>query len=202
MSGISENPITVDGIADVVNAATPASQALVLSRNSRSPQGLRKYLYSALVGSVAILTTLYQTGTGLSLFGPRFEATDYAGRTKHVLSTTPLIDGHNDLPYILRQELKNRIYDPRFDFRGHLLSHTDLSKIRTGQLGGQFWSVYIECAAEGVPQLEEPTVSFFFAFLCKDRPTITPTETKAWTWCVPNTPRKCKAVWPFNSNAY
>lgn len=157
MSGISEHPATginVDGIANINPA--PASQALVL-RNSR-PQGLRKYLYSCLVGSVAIFTALYQTSSGLSLFGPRFEATDYAGRTKNVLSTTPLIDGHNDLPYILRQELKNRIYDPRFDFRGHLLSHTDLSKIRTGQLGGQFWSVYMECAAEGVPQLEEPTV--------------------------------------------
>ncbi len=33
------------------------------------------------------------------------------------MRTTPLIDGHNDLPYLLRVELKNRIYDPeKFNF--------------------------------------------------------------------------------------
>lgn len=36
---------------------------------------------------------------------------DYEGRVKHILDTTPLIDGHNDLPYLLRIELQNKIYD-------------------------------------------------------------------------------------------
>lgn len=76
-----------------------------------------------------------------------------------MLSTTPLIDGHNDLPYLIRQELKYKINGPRFDFQA-LLSHTDINKMRAGQLGGQFWSVYMECTEEGVPQLEDPTVSF------------------------------------------
>lgn len=43
---------------------------------------------------------------------------DYAARTEMVLRTTPLIDGHNDLPFLLRLELHNQIYDNKsFPFR-------------------------------------------------------------------------------------
>lgn len=43
---------------------------------------------------------------------------DYAARTELVLRTTPLIDGHNDLPFLLRLELHNQIYDNKsFPFR-------------------------------------------------------------------------------------
>ena len=46
------------------------------------------------------------------------DPTNYALRTERLLSTTPLIDGHNDLPYLLRIELQNRIYgDDKFKFR-------------------------------------------------------------------------------------
>lgn len=46
------------------------------------------------------------------------DPTDYALRTERILSTTPLIDGHNDLPYLLRVELQNKIYDNKtFSFR-------------------------------------------------------------------------------------
>lgn len=37
--------------------------------------------------------------------------TDNEKRVDKILRTTPLIDGHNDLPYLLRIELKNKIYD-------------------------------------------------------------------------------------------
>lgn len=43
---------------------------------------------------------------------------DYAARTEQILRTTPLIDGHNDLPFLLRLELHNQIYDNKtFPFR-------------------------------------------------------------------------------------
>lgn len=46
------------------------------------------------------------------------DPTDYALRTERILRTTPLIDGHNDLPYLLRVELQNKIYDNKtFSFR-------------------------------------------------------------------------------------
>lgn len=43
---------------------------------------------------------------------------DYAARTDRILGTTPLIDGHNDLPFLLRLELHNQIYNEKtFPFR-------------------------------------------------------------------------------------
>jgi hypothetical protein len=96
---------------------------------------------------------------------------DYVERTKHVMSTTPLIDGHNDMPYLIRIELKNHIYDKRFTFREGLLSPTDLKKLRIGGVGGQFWSAFIPCIDDVTDNFNTPTVNIYlplaFAF-CKD----------------------------------
>ncbi len=64
-----------------------------------------------------------------------------------VLATTPLIDGHNDLPWQIRLD-----EDYPMDVRGYGLEdrpqgHTDLPRLREGRLGGQFWSVYVPVAA-------------------------------------------------------
>ncbi|KFZ07880.1 hypothetical protein V502_09676 [Pseudogymnoascus sp. VKM F-4520 (FW-2644)] len=80
----------------------------------------------------------------LDLFtpAPKFKPLDYEGRTKYLLETKPLIDGHNDLPYLLRIELQNKIYEPTdFQFWDGLSSHTDLKRLQEGHVGGQFWSV-------------------------------------------------------------
>ena len=84
---------------------------------------------------------------------------DYVSRTKHVMSSTPLIDGHNDMPYLIRIELRNHIYDKRFTFREGLLSPTDLIKLRTGGVGGQFWSAYMPCDDRVADNFHTPTVS-------------------------------------------
>jgi len=73
---------------------------------------------------------------------------NYAERTKRVLSQVPLIDGHNDFPWLLRVELHNKIYDGTFDPNQRLLGHTDIARMRAGQMGGQFWSVYVHCDAQ------------------------------------------------------
>jgi membrane dipeptidase len=91
-------------------------------------------------------------------------STDYAARTRRVLSQTPFIDGHNDLLYLIRVELKNKIYGG-FNLSQKLLGHTDLQRMRTGQVGGQFWTCYVQCP--GVvdtelykqENLDQPTVS-------------------------------------------
>lgn len=59
---------------------------------------------------------------------------------------------------MLRLELKNRIYDERFDFNNRLLGHTDLQRLRQGMVGGQFWSVYVDCD-EQQKHFEDPSVS-------------------------------------------
>lgn len=62
-----------------------------------------------------------------------------------LLSGTPLIDGHNDLPWALRT-----LGDPEPDLAGgEPRLHTDLPRLRAGKVGGQFWSVYVPCSFTG-----------------------------------------------------
>jgi membrane dipeptidase len=64
---------------------------------------------------------------------------------RRILERTPLIDGHNDLPWALRQGHGN---DPHaVDLTANLDAstdlHTDIPRLRAGGVGGQFWSVYV-----------------------------------------------------------
>jgi membrane dipeptidase len=53
-----------------------------------------------------------------------------------------LIDGHNDLPWRLRDE-RDMAFE-KFDLRTRLDSgHTDIPRLRAGGVDAQFWSVYI-----------------------------------------------------------
>ena len=62
-------------------------------------------------------------------------------RAERLLKTTPLIDGHNDFPFLLRQQLHNQIYS--HDLSDNLTCHTSIAKMRKGMMGGQFWSIYV-----------------------------------------------------------
>jgi membrane dipeptidase len=69
-------------------------------------------------------------------------------RAKKLLAASPLIDGHNDLPWAMREnawydfgKLEIRTLQPKL--------MTDLPKIKAGGLGGQFWSVYVPATLQG-----------------------------------------------------
>ncbi|KAK2792009.1 hypothetical protein FQN52_004115 [Onygenales sp. PD_12] len=66
-------------------------------------------------------------------------------RAQAILKSSPLIDGHNDFPYFIRETTHDQIYDGKLDFEGHLSGSTDLKRLREGKLGGQFWSVFVDC---------------------------------------------------------
>ena len=93
----------------------------------------------------ALLTTaaaLLAAGPVLAQDGPGNEA---EARARRILERTPLIDGHNDLPWALRQGHSS---DPfAVDLTTNLDSatelHTDIPRLRAGGVGGQFWSVYV-----------------------------------------------------------
>ncbi len=59
-----------------------------------------------------------------------------------VLESAPLIDGHNDLLWALREKVA---YDfDALDIAGPVPElHTDLPRLRAGRVGAQFWSVYV-----------------------------------------------------------
>ncbi len=63
-------------------------------------------------------------------------------RAHAVLARHPVVDGHNDLPYALR-ELSGYDLDAT-DPCGPLTgTQTDLPRLRAGRVGGQFWSAYV-----------------------------------------------------------
>jgi membrane dipeptidase len=66
----------------------------------------------------------------------------YLVRAKRILSTTPLIDGHNDLPWRIREDTIARGNVDAYDLRTHRPGQTDLDRLRRGMIGAQFWSVY------------------------------------------------------------
>jgi membrane dipeptidase len=74
---------------------------------------------------------------------PASSAARYLVRAKRVLRQTPLIDGHNDLPWRIREDSIARGNVDAYDLRKRTPGHTDLDRLRKGMVGAQFWSVYI-----------------------------------------------------------
>jgi membrane dipeptidase len=85
----------------------------------------------------------------------------HLAKAMRVLSRTPLIDGHNDLPWAIRESpaAPRDVHAPAHDLRGHPPFMTDIARLRKGMVGAQFWSVYIpyEAVDSGAArvQLEE-----------------------------------------------
>jgi membrane dipeptidase len=65
-------------------------------------------------------------------------------RIDRILKRTPLIDGHNDLPWELRESHGFRVEGlERGSADRDKPLMTDIERLRAGRVGGQFWSVYI-----------------------------------------------------------
>jgi membrane dipeptidase len=64
-------------------------------------------------------------------------------RARRILAATPLIDGHNDLPWEIRAYEKAPRDVAAYDLRTRTPGQTDLARLAEGKVGGQFWSVYV-----------------------------------------------------------
>jgi len=64
-------------------------------------------------------------------------------RARTLLEEHILIDGHNDLPWAIREQETAPMDVEAYDLRRTAPGNTDLERLRAGGLGGQFWSVYI-----------------------------------------------------------
>ncbi|KAG0716299.1 Dipeptidase 1 [Chionoecetes opilio] len=81
---------------------------------------------------------------------------DALARVHRILSTVPLIDGHNDLAWNIRNFVHNKL--EKVDMSQNLStvepwgsspwSHTDLARLRHGRVGAQFWAAYVPCGAQ------------------------------------------------------
>jgi membrane dipeptidase len=62
---------------------------------------------------------------------------------RKLLRSTPLIDGHNDLPWEIRTSKTAPRDVAAYDLRTTTPKHTDLARMKQGEVGAQFWSIYI-----------------------------------------------------------
>jgi len=92
------------------------------------------------------------------LFASPASAQEVRARVARVLKTTPLIDGHNDWPEVMREregdarwtvDLRNRLGT------GDELYNTDVARLQKGMVGGQFWSVWVSPNLPGPEQVKE-----------------------------------------------
>src|ERR1700729_3942234 len=95
----------------------------------------------------------------LMLFLPltTWAAEDYEHRVDQVLLQTPLIDGHNDLPWEIRERFKSDVTALNLAAgtshlpleAGQAALMTDIPRLRAGHVGAQFWSVWTPVSAQG-----------------------------------------------------
>uniref|UniRef100_A0A480I521 Dipeptidase n=1 Tax=Sus scrofa TaxID=9823 RepID=A0A480I521_PIG len=62
-----------------------------------------------------------------------------------IMQDTPVIDGHNDLPWQLLNLFNNQLQDPGANLSSLAHTHTNIPKLKAGFVGGQFWSAYVPC---------------------------------------------------------
>ncbi|MER6533907.1 dipeptidase [Streptomyces sp900105755] len=68
---------------------------------------------------------------------------------RSLLREFPVVDGHNDLPYALREQVRYDLdaRDIAVHQNAHL--HTDIPRLREGGVGAQYWSVYVRSDLPG-----------------------------------------------------
>mmetsp|Transcript_30395 Transcript_30395/g.85053 ORF Transcript_30395/g.85053 Transcript_30395/m.85053 type:complete len:405 (+) Transcript_30395:158-1372(+) len=100
---------------------------------------------TATVVAVVLVVSLIAVSSSVL---PYRQTDEFMARALAIMSTTPLTDGHNDLPNKYRSLVEDRVFqDPTINLRVDQSAEldTDIPRIREGKLGGQFWSVYVSC---------------------------------------------------------
>ena len=96
---------------------------------------IRRLLRSSV--SLTLATVLMASAAAGQTADP---ALDHARR---LLRATPLIDGHNDLPWEIRTSKSAPRDVDAYDLHRRSEKHTDLDRLVQGQVAAQFWSIYV-----------------------------------------------------------
>jgi membrane dipeptidase len=68
---------------------------------------------------------------------------------RELLKRAVLVDGHNDLPWAIRESETAPTDVEAYDLRRRTPGDTDLERLRAGGVGAQFWSVYVPAELPG-----------------------------------------------------
>lgn len=93
--------------------------------------------FPIIVGIAASIGAAHMVAAPLHAQGTHMEI------ARRVLTATPLFDGHNDLPWAIREWTTAPRDVAAYDLRATTPGHTDIARLRAGMVGAQFWSVYI-----------------------------------------------------------
>ncbi|WP_165987187.1 dipeptidase [Streptomyces sp. YIM 98790] len=85
-------------------------------------------------------------GTGAASPGA---APERLARARRLLAAHPVFDGHNDLPWALREQVGYDLGRRDIAEDQSAFLHTDLPRLRAGGVGAQFWSVYVRASLTG-----------------------------------------------------
>ena len=88
--------------------------------------------------SFALLICLLLIDRPASGDGPDFSISE---RAKQIHRASYVWDGHNDLPWALRE--RNDLRIEKTDLNNEPKLHTDIPRLRAGNVGAQFWSVFV-----------------------------------------------------------
>ncbi|MFE7135087.1 dipeptidase [Streptomyces sp. NPDC057638] len=80
---------------------------------------------------------------------PTRHASAHLDRARALLADHPVVDGHNDLPWALREKVRYDLDQLDLARDQSTALHTDLPRLRTGGVGAQFWSVYVRTGLSG-----------------------------------------------------
>lgn len=94
------------------------------------------------------------------------DGVDITARIARLLTRSPLIDGHNDLPWVLRERFDgdfskvdlrsdtSKLPKPADAPPDYAPMMTDIPRLRAGHVGGQFWSVWIPPEVTGAAAVQ------------------------------------------------
>uniref|UniRef100_A0A8C6R9Y9 Dipeptidase n=2 Tax=Nannospalax galili TaxID=1026970 RepID=A0A8C6R9Y9_NANGA len=72
-------------------------------------------------------------------------ADSFREKAEKIMQDTPVIDGHNDLPWQLLKLFNNQLQDQKANLTTLADTHTNIPKLKAGFVGAQFWSAYMPC---------------------------------------------------------
>jgi membrane dipeptidase len=107
-------------------------------------KAMRIFRYLPLAAALLACTVTLEAQTPKASAPPKkMTAAEALAHANDLLSKTILVDGHNDLPWAIRESKTASRDVNAYDLRKKTPHQTDLARMKAGKLGAQFWSVYV-----------------------------------------------------------
>jgi len=126
---------------DLDSLLTPGQRAKAFCRR-------RAFLLVFILALVLVLVAVVLVAVPMSLRSTDPKFSSARERAEYLQQQAPLVDGHNDLPWVLHNLFNNNLSALNLSVMQPELM-TDLPRLRDGFVGGQFWSVYVQCGPGG-----------------------------------------------------